>query len=113
MEAEALLLLLRQVVEELAAQTPGKRSLAMQAFARALQAIPTTICDNAGLDSAELVRALHCGCTPHGDGNGLPETCALHPAGTSTARAFDAREGGKEGSCLRVVHCKPLQLPSL
>lgn len=36
----------------------GKRSLAMRAFARALCALPTTICDNAGLDSAEIVSTL-------------------------------------------------------
>jgi len=35
-------------VGEAAATTPGKRSLAMEAFATALRAIPTTICDNAG-----------------------------------------------------------------
>lgn len=37
-----------KVVGEGAARTPGKRSLAMEAFATALRAIPTTICDNAG-----------------------------------------------------------------
>ena len=37
-----------RVVEELAARTPGKKSLAMAAFARALRQIPTIICDNAG-----------------------------------------------------------------
>ncbi|KAL4423331.1 hypothetical protein ABPG77_006126 [Micractinium sp. CCAP 211/92] len=50
------------VVDDLAARTPGKKSLAMQAFARALRQIPTIICDNAGLDSAEIVsqmRAAH------------------------------------------------------
>ena len=31
-----------------AAKTPGKRSLAMEAFATALRAIPGTICENAG-----------------------------------------------------------------
>lgn len=36
------------VVQRQAARTPGKRSLAMEAFARALRAIPATICDNAG-----------------------------------------------------------------
>lgn len=36
----------------------GKRSIAMEAFARALRALPTTICDNAGLDSAEIVATL-------------------------------------------------------
>lgn len=37
-----------QVVDEAAARTPGKRSLAMAAFARSLRAIPTIISDNAG-----------------------------------------------------------------
>lgn len=37
-----------RAVGEGAARTPGKRSLAMEAFATALRAIPTTICDNAG-----------------------------------------------------------------
>ncbi|MEW5305737.1 MAG: hypothetical protein WDW38_000278 [Sanguina aurantia] len=51
-------MLMAKAVEELAAVTPGKRSLAMRAFARALCALPTTICDNAGLDSAEIVSTL-------------------------------------------------------
>lgn len=37
-----------RVVDDLAARTPGKRSLAMAAFARALRQIPTIIADNAG-----------------------------------------------------------------
>ena len=37
-----------QVVEEKASRTPGKKSLAIEAYARALRAIPGTICDNAG-----------------------------------------------------------------
>ena len=37
-----------QVVEEKAQRTPGKKSLAIEAYARALRAIPGTICDNAG-----------------------------------------------------------------
>ena len=37
-----------RVVDDLAARTPGKKSLAMAAFARALRQIPTIICDNAG-----------------------------------------------------------------
>lgn len=44
-----------KVVDELAAKTPGKKSLAMEAFARALRNLPIIICDNAGLDSAEIV----------------------------------------------------------
>ena len=39
-------------------KTPGKKSHAIDAFSRALQAIPTTIADNAGLDSAELISQL-------------------------------------------------------
>lgn len=45
-------------VDELARKTPGKKSLAIEAFSRALQAIPTIIADNAGLDSAELISQL-------------------------------------------------------
>ena len=37
-----------QVVEEKAARTPGKKSLAIEAYARALRSIPGTICDNGG-----------------------------------------------------------------
>ena len=51
------------MVDEQAAHTPGKRSLAMEAFARALRAIPSIISDNAGGASV----ALHdpSPCTPH------------------------------------------------
>lgn len=45
-------------VEEAAKKTPGKRSLAVEAFARALRTIPTIIADNAGYDSNELVSQL-------------------------------------------------------
>ncbi|KAM0912525.1 hypothetical protein ACQ4PT_012747 [Festuca glaucescens] len=45
-------------VDELARKTPGKKSQAIDAFSRALQAIPTIIADNAGLDSAELISQL-------------------------------------------------------
>ncbi|KAL1559748.1 T-complex protein 1 subunit beta [Salvia divinorum] len=47
-----------KAVDELARKTPGKRSHAIEALSRALVAIPTTIADNAGLDSAELVAQL-------------------------------------------------------
>eukprot|EP00793_Prasinoderma_coloniale_P005028 PRCOL_00000789-RA len=47
-----------KAVDELAARTPGKKALAIEAFARALRGIPTTIADNAGLDSAELIAQL-------------------------------------------------------
>lgn len=51
----------------------GKKSLAMEAFARALRQLPTIICDNAGLDSAEIVatlRAAH-GADPAGTRMGV------------------------------------------
>lgn len=45
-------------VQELAKSVEGKQSLAIEAFARALHALPTTIADNAGYDSAEIVQNL-------------------------------------------------------
>ncbi|KAL9259771.1 T-complex protein 1 subunit beta-like protein [Drosera capensis] len=45
-------------VDVLARKTPGKKSHAIEAFSRALQAIPTIIADNAGLDSADLISQL-------------------------------------------------------
>lgn len=45
-------------VEEVAKTTKGKEALAIEAFAQALRALPTIICDNAGYDSAELVQNL-------------------------------------------------------
>lgn len=45
-------------VYELAAKTPGKESMAMEAFARALIQLPITIADNAGYDSAQLISEL-------------------------------------------------------
>ncbi|KAL8448282.1 hypothetical protein Emag_004050 [Eimeria magna] len=49
-------------VSDLAKKTPGKESLAIECYARALRQIPTIILDNAGLDSADIVsrlRSLH------------------------------------------------------
>jgi T-complex protein 1 subunit beta len=47
-----------KAVDELSSKTPGKKSLAMASFAKALRALPATICDNAGLDSSEIVANL-------------------------------------------------------
>nr|AHB33469.1 T-complex protein subunit beta [Locusta migratoria] len=41
-----------------ASKTPGKEAVAMEAFARALQTLPTAIADNAGYDSAQLISEL-------------------------------------------------------
>lgn len=45
-------------VSDLAKKTPGRESLAIESYARALRQIPTIILDNAGLDSAEIVAQL-------------------------------------------------------
>jgi len=50
--------LMAKAVEELAKKTPGKKAVAMEAFARALRAIPIIIADNAGYDSTELISQL-------------------------------------------------------
>ncbi|XP_054158069.1 T-complex protein 1 subunit beta-like [Oppia nitens] len=55
-------MLMANAVSLLAAQTPGKESFAMEAFAKALRSMPTTIADNGGYDSAQLIselRAFH------------------------------------------------------
>lgn len=60
-------------VDALAVRTPGKKSLAIQAFAKALRSIPTIISDNAGLDASEIIanlRAAHS--ESHGDKGPAP-----------------------------------------
>jgi len=51
-------MLMARAVDELALTVPGKESLAIESFSRALRAIPTIIADNAGYDSSELVSQL-------------------------------------------------------
>lgn len=45
-------------VDELAKEMSGKGSIAVEAFARALRALPTTIVENGGYDAAEIVTNL-------------------------------------------------------
>ncbi|XP_004343186.2 chaperonin subunit 2 [Capsaspora owczarzaki ATCC 30864] len=55
-------MIMSTAVDALALKTPGKESIAIEAFARALRQIPTIIADNGGFDSSELVshlRAAH------------------------------------------------------
>jgi len=55
-------MLMADAVSRLAAKTPGKEAVAMEAFAKSLRQLPTIIADNAGYDSATLVaqmRAAH------------------------------------------------------
>lgn len=61
----------------LAAKTPGKESMAMEAFTRALLQLPTVIADNAGYDSAQLVSELR---AAHAQGK--------HTMGLSTWRCY-------------------------
>jgi T-complex protein 1 subunit beta len=51
-------ILMAKAVDELAVTVPGKESIAIESFARALRALPTIIADNAGFDSSELVTQL-------------------------------------------------------
>ncbi|XP_063970086.1 T-complex protein 1 subunit beta-like [Lytechinus pictus] len=59
-------MLMANAVCELAARTPGKEAVAIEAFARALRQLPIIIADNAGYDSAELVSQLR---AAHTEGN--------------------------------------------
>ena len=76
-------------VQELSSRTPGKESMAIESFARALRQLPTIIADNAGYDSSELISQLK----------------ALHSEGKSTMGLGECelegekerRGGGKKG----------------
>jgi T-complex protein 1 subunit beta len=55
-------MLMARAVDELVTRTSGKKALAVEAFARALRALPTTLADNGGYDSSDLIaqlRTLH------------------------------------------------------
>uniref|UniRef100_A0A7S0HJA7 CCT-beta n=1 Tax=Hanusia phi TaxID=3032 RepID=A0A7S0HJA7_9CRYP len=51
-------ILMAEAVDAVAKQTPGKKSLAIEAFAKALRTLPKTIAENGGYDSTELVTQL-------------------------------------------------------
>jgi T-complex protein 1 subunit beta len=59
-------MLMAEAVDKLAATTSGKKMFAIEAFARALRALPTIIADNGGYDSSELVSQLK---VEHHNGN--------------------------------------------
>ena len=63
-------MLMAHAISQIAEKTPGKESIAMESFAKALRKLPTTIADNAGYDSSELIselRACHsAGCQTYG-----------------------------------------------
>jgi len=50
--------LMAEAIDAKAPSVPGKRSLAMEAFAKALRQLPSIIADNAGFDSTQLVTEL-------------------------------------------------------
>lgn len=50
--------LMAQAVDDEVPSVPGKKAIAMEAFARALRQMPTIVADNGGYDSAELVTQL-------------------------------------------------------
>jgi len=51
-------ILMAAAIDRAAEQTPGKKALAMTAFAKALRQLPMTVADNGGFDAAELVTQL-------------------------------------------------------
>jgi T-complex protein 1 subunit beta len=55
-------MLMSRAVDDLVTKTNGKKALAVEAFARALRSLPTTLADNGGYDSSDLIaqlRTLH------------------------------------------------------
>lgn len=60
-----------EAVEQASKTVPGKKALAMEAYARALRTIPAIVADNAGLDSAELVATLKAKINAGGDNYGV------------------------------------------
>jgi T-complex protein 1 subunit beta len=59
-------ILMAAAIDKKVEETPGKKALAMAAFARALRQIPAIVADNGGYDSAELVTQLR---AAHAAGN--------------------------------------------
>lgn len=51
-------ILMAEAIDEEARKTPGKESLAMEGFSRALRQIPMIIASNAGLDAPEIVSSI-------------------------------------------------------
>jgi T-complex protein 1 subunit beta len=47
-----------QAIDKAAKETPGKKSIAMSSFSKALLQLPMTVADNGGYDAAELVTQL-------------------------------------------------------
>jgi len=69
-------MLMANAVAALAAETPGKESMAIESYAHALRQLPTIIADNAGYDSSELVSQLRAAHTSGNNKAGLDMTNA-------------------------------------
>lgn len=80
-------MLMSKAVEQAAQNTPGKKALAIEAYARALRQLPTILADNAGFDSSELVAKLRAAINKGMSSSGLD---LYHPGG----RIGDMRELG-------------------
>merc|ERR1712094_84699 len=83
--------------------TPGKKALAMEGFARALRALPAIIADNGGFDASELVTRLRAAHARGQDTAGLDmvkgdvaDMTELHPrvVQVQAPRAGQCRGGG-------------------
>merc|ERR1711924_500484 len=84
--------------------TPGKKALAMEGFARALRALPAIIADNGGFDASELVTRLRAAHARGQDTAGLDmvkgdvaDMTELHPrvVQVQAPRAGQCRGGGE------------------
>lgn len=84
-------MLMSKAVEQAAQNTPGKKALAIEAYARALRQLPTILADNAGFDSSELVAKLRAAINKGMSSSGLD---LYHPGG----RIGDMRELGVVGT---------------
>ncbi len=73
-------MLMSRAVDDLVTKTSGKKALAVEGFARALRALPTTLADNGGFDSSDLIAQLR---TLH----------ALTPVNTSCTMGLDMYRG--------------------
>lgn len=61
-------MLMAKAIDEIVPTVPGKKSIAMASFARALRQLPAIVADNGGYDSTELVTRLTAAHAAAGDG---------------------------------------------
>ena len=83
------------VVDKAAMETPGKKALAMEAYARALRQLPAIIADNGGYDAAELVtqlRALHAAAANNNNNNNNDDDAAV-AVGSCCSAGLDMSNG--------------------